>query len=428
MQLEGPVLLYGAGREAKSTRRFLAETAPDLEVFVTTDKDDASIKDATILPIADLPQAITDNQFKLIVRSAGVSIYKPTLVAARETGVKITTNINLWAQFQRGEAKVIAITGTKGKSTSAKLLHTMLTTAGFDAGLGGNIGLPPLDLNDHDWQVLELSSYQCSDLELQPDYCGVVSLYPEHLDWHEGEDNYYRDKLNLLTREKPVKYAMSAQASAHPKVKALDLTASTPLPLLPFSLSVKMAEAAARSALIGAHNLANSGVVARIALAIGVSEEAIVEGIARFEPLPHRLQEMRYGGRAFVNDSISTNPEATKAAMAAYPHGKVALAIGGFDRQQNYDDLIARLPGAPLSSLWFLPDTGHRIADALDLDALPYPAAKVTSLEELFDKIATTPEAFDALILSPGAPSYNQFNNFEERGLKFLELAKKHFG
>lgn len=428
MQLEGPVLLYGAGREAKSTRRFLAESAPDLEVFVTTDKDDADIKDATVLPIADLPNAITDKKFKLIVRSAGVSIYKPTMIAARDAGTKITTNINLWSHFQRGDAKVIAITGTKGKSTSVKLLHTMLTVADLDAGLGGNIGLPPLDLNAHDWQVLELSSYQCSDLELQPDYCGVVSLFPEHLDWHQGEDNYFRDKLNLLTRDMPVTYALSLQAAAHPKIKTLNLKGSTLLPLLPFGLSVKMAGAASRSALIGAHNLANAGVVARIALDIGVSEEAIVEGIARFEPLPHRLQEVRFGGKAFVNDSISTNPEATKAAMAAYPHGKVALIIGGFDRGQNYDNLISLLPAAPVSSLWFLPDTGHRIAEVLNLDALPYPSSKVETLEDLFEKLAQQPASFDTLILSPGAPSYNQFNNFEERGQKFLELAKKHFG
>lgn len=428
MQLKGPVLLYGAGREAKSTRRFLRETAPDLEVFVTTDKDDAEIAGTTILPIGDLPDAIEAKKFNLIVRSAGVSIYKPTLVKARELGTKITTNVNLWAEFHRGDAKVIAITGTKGKSTSAKLLHTMLKVGGFDAGLGGNIGVPPLDLNQHEWQVLELSSYQCSDLELQPDYCGVVSLYPEHLDWHEGEDNYFRDKLNLLTRKKPVTYALSAQAAAHPKIKSLDLKGATLLPLLPFSLSVKMAEAAARSALIGAHNLANAGVVARIALAAGVSEDAIVEGIALFEPLPHRLQEIRYGGKAFVNDSISTNPEATKAAMAAYPRGKVALVVGGFDRGQNYDDLIARLPAAPLASLWLLPDTGHRIAEALDLTALPFPTTRVESLEDLFEKVSTEPESFDALILSPGAPSYNQFSNFEERGQKFLKLAEKHFG
>ncbi len=428
MQLEGPVLLYGGGREGKSTRRFLASTAPDLEVFVTSDKDDAEITDTQVLPIADLPQAITDKKFKLIVRSAGVSIYKPTLIAAREAGISVTTNINLWSRFQRGDAKVIAVTGTKGKSTSAKLLHTMLVAAGFDAGLGGNIGLPPLDLNAHDWQVLELSSYQCSDLELQPDYCAVVSLYPEHLDWHEGEDNYFRDKLNLLVRDKPVTYALSAQAAAHPKLKKLNLKQNRQLPLLPFTLSVRMAEAAKRSALIGAHNLANAGVMARIALDAGATEDAIVEGIARFEPLPHRLQEVRHGGKAFVNDSISTNPEATKAAMAAYPHGKVALIVGGFDRGQNYDDLIARLPAAPLTHLWLLPDTGHRIADALNIEALPYPATRVSSLDELFEQVIKSPETFDALILSPGAPSYNQFNNFEERGHRFLELAQKHFG
>lgn len=428
MQLDGPVLLYGAGREAKSTLRFLNEIAPGIEVHVTTDKDDAALDGATVLPIAHLPAAIANRTYPLIVRSAGVSIYKPTLIAAKAAGIEVTTNLNLWSRYRRGTAKVAAVTGTKGKSTSTKLLHTMLTAAGYDAGLAGNIGVPPLDLEPHDWQVLELSSYQCSDLELQPDLAGVVSLYPEHLDWHEGPDNYFRDKLNLLKRDEPLSYALSTQAAAHPAIGKLDLFNAAELPQLTPDFVERMREAARHSKLVGAHNLENATVVARMALAAGADEEAILAGIVRFEPLPHRLQEARHGGKAFVNDSIATNPEATKAAMAAYPNGKVAMVIGGYDRDQDYDDLIARLPAAPISSLWLLPDTGHRIGRSLDPAHMPYPVANVASLEDLFEKVAQDPDAFDVLILSPGAPSYNQFNNFEERGYRFLELAEQHFG
>jgi len=425
--IKGPVLLYGAGREARSTRRFLAETAPDVEVHFTLDGGEAEIEDSVFVPLDRLDEAAIA-AYPLIVRSAGVSMYKPLIVAARTAGGDVTTNVNLWARHRRGEAKTIAVTGTKGKSTTAKLIHTMLTAGGFDAGLGGNIGVPPLELADHAWQVLELSSFQCADLELNPDFAGITSLFPEHLDWHHSEDRYFADKLNLVAREIPLGYAMSPQAMAHDAVAKLDLGRHTALADLPEDFGPEFEKAVASSPLMGAHNLANARIAARIALAAGVARSAVLDGLARYEPLPHRLQAVTHGGKVFVNDSIATNPEATKAAMAAYPEGRVALAVGGFDRGQNYDDLIDRLPGAPLASIWFLPDTGHRIADTLGREALPYPAHKVESLTDLFARLATEPDSFDVLIMSPGAPSYNQFNNFEERGQAFLDLAARHFG
>ncbi|HHB83445.1 MAG TPA: hypothetical protein ENK61_08265, partial [Devosia sp.] len=157
MSIKGPVLLYGAGREAVSTRKLLRKIAPDAKIDVCVDSGEADIKDTTTVPVSSLIEAFENKYYQMIVRSPGVSIYKPELVAAKNAGIEITTNVNLWATHMRGNTKVIALTGTKGKSTTAKLIYTILQAHGYDVGLAGNIGLPVTELPPHDYVVLELS-------------------------------------------------------------------------------------------------------------------------------------------------------------------------------------------------------------------------------------------------------------------------------
>lgn len=183
MRFDKPVLLYGAGREANSTRQFLKRVQPDLKVFVTVDSGTADIPDTEAIAAADLPGAIAEHRFGTIVKSPGVSLYKPILAAAAEAGIVITSNLNLWGATYRKDRTVIAISGTKGKSTTATLVHLMLIRSGLDAGLAGNVGLAPLEIADkHAIVVFELSSYQTADMAFAPDIAAITNLYPEHVD------------------------------------------------------------------------------------------------------------------------------------------------------------------------------------------------------------------------------------------------------
>src|SRR5690606_24973045 len=213
MRLDQPVLLYGAGREALSTRTFIKARAPDTPVYVTVDSGGADIPGTEIIAPVDLPAAIEAARFATIVKSPGVSRYRPIFARAREAGIAVTSNLNIWGETWREGRTVIAVTGTKGKSTTATLVHLMLTESGLDAGLGGNVGLAPLELADKfGLVVFELSSYQTADMAFSPDIAAVTNLTPEHTDWHRDVAHYYADKLNLIDRDRPFPVALGAGA------------------------------------------------------------------------------------------------------------------------------------------------------------------------------------------------------------------------
>lgn len=435
MRFDEPILLYGAGREARSTRAFIKERAPRTKVFVTVDSGETAIEDAEAIAPVDLPAAVAEKRFGTIVKSPGVSRYRPIFAVAREVGITVTSNLNLWAEAYREGRFVIAITGTKGKSTTATLVHLMLTESGLDAGLAGNVGLAPLEIADkHKIVVFELSSYQTADIGFSPDIAAITNLTPEHTDWHRTVERYYADKLNLIDRDLPFLVALGARADENPLViEALrDRTRLVP-PLAPF-IEDRITSAVARSRLKGEHNLDNAILATQIALKAGADLEGVVRGIAKFVPLPHRLEEHTFGTTTFVNDSISTTPEATKAALNAYKGKRIALIAGGHERQQNYSELATLLGPSGVTILVCLPVTGDRLATAAYAAAPDIEVLEAASLEAAMKALATRTARFDTIILSPGAPSYGQlesegkvFRNFEERGAAFVAMAEKLF-
>jgi UDP-N-acetylmuramoyl-L-alanine---L-glutamate ligase len=324
---------------------------------------------------------------------------------------------------------VVAITGTKGKSTTATLTHLMLTRSGIDAGLAGNVGLAPLEIADkHAVVVFELSSYQTADMNFLPDVAALTNLYPEHVDWHGSVERYYVDKLNLIDRDGSFAVALGAAARGNALVAKAVRDHRRLLPDLTQEQSLVIENAVARSRLRGAHNLDNALLAAQIALGIGGSFDGILQGIAAFRPLPHRLEEHRFGAVTVVNDSISTTPEATKAALAAYPGRRIALIAGGHERQQDYAELATLLAGRGVTTLVTLPVTGQRLAQATRTVAPDIDVVEGSDLDAAIATLAGKQAQFDTIILSPGAPSYNQFKNFEERGARFVDLCRTHFG
>jgi UDP-N-acetylmuramoylalanine--D-glutamate ligase len=436
--LEGAsVGVWGAGREIRSFAAQLGRRLPSAEIGVVAfdappgqeEVDALGAPEATVAIGAEATEALADCD--VIVRSPGVSIHRPELRALLERGIPTATATGLWLA-ERGGRGVIGITGTKGKSTTAAFAHHLALAAGADAVLAGNIGLPALDLLDREplgLVVLELSSYQIADLETGPEIAVITNLFHEHVDWHGSEEAYRAEKLRLF--ELPAVRAAIVNARLPELVEA---TAGVEEVVTYGDASGWDADAAglrrrgdlvvpaADLPLPGEHNVLNL-CAALAALETAGVEPPLPQGLARFGALPHRLQAFgERDGVLWVDDSISTTPESTLAALAAFPDRKIVLLAGGQDRGQDYGELGAVLAqrGACVVGM---PSTGERAVAAAR--AAGVPATRAIAAGDLEDAVRRAGELAapgSAILLSPAAPSYDRFRNFEERGKRFRAL------
>ena len=437
-QLKGRSIgVWGAGREVRSLADQLwrladaeitvaaFDTAPDAEALTSLGAPGARV---AVGPDAVEALAGCD----VVVRSPGVSIYRPEVQALLARGIPITTATSLWLA-EHGSAGVVGITGTKGKSTTASLAFHLARAGGVDAALAGNIGSPALDLLDRDppeLVLLELSSYQIADLEIGPEVALVTSIFPEHVDWHGTDATYRADKLRLLGL--PGTRVAVVNGRFPELVAAAEAVASSVLFGVPDGWDADSAGIARSGApmlaaeeipLPGEHNAVNlCGAMAALE-AVGVKPQlpAALEG---FEPLPHRLEVVgENGGLLWVDDSISTTPESTLVALESFPGRDVILLAGGFDRGQDYTALGSALAtrGAAVVGM---PTTGVEVLEAARVAGVADGrAVEAGDLESAVAAARAIAEPGSVVLLSPAAPSYDRFRNFEERGERFRQLA-----
>jgi UDP-N-acetylmuramoylalanine--D-glutamate ligase len=440
-ELDGAAVgVWGAGREIRSFADQLARRLPAARIAVAAfdgpPPDDVSEvlgAAARIVTAADAAAAL--GRCDVVVRSPGVSIHRPELRALREAGVPLRTATGLWMAEREGRG-VIGVTGTKGKSTTAALACHLARAGGQAVRLAGNIGVPAIDLLDADpseLAVVELSSYQIADLEIGPEVAVVTNLFREHLDWHGSEEAYRAEKLRVLSLpgvRVAVLNARSEQLAGAPRgahvalahygdAGGWDLTAQG------IERRGEFALASEELPLPGEHNALNlCGALAALE-AYGVTPPPLSEALRGFQPLPHRLEAVaERDGILWVDDSISTTPESTLAALASFPEREIVLIGGGQDRGQDYAGLASELArrGAMLVGL---PSTGPRLVAAARAAGLSPEHASEASGMEAAVAIARALAAPGAVILlSPAAPSYDHFRDFEERGERFRALAE----
>ena len=201
------VAIWGLGREGQAAIGFLRKHHPTLPLILLDDIAEARIPDkhGGNFTCAFGPERIANalDEIDVVVKSPGVSLYRDDIRSARERGVQITSLLNLWFA-EKPDLTTIAVTGTKGKSTTASLIAHMLERLGRRVALVGNIGIPITGIESAraDTAVIEVSSYQAADFDGQCDIGVLTSLYPEHIDWHLSVENYYRDKINLLNHSR----------------------------------------------------------------------------------------------------------------------------------------------------------------------------------------------------------------------------------
>jgi UDP-N-acetylmuramoylalanine--D-glutamate ligase len=366
----------------------------------------------------------------VVIKTPGISRYRPEVAVLQAHGVPVVGGLGLWlAEADRD--RVVCITGTKGKSSTTAVAGHLLARLGYRCLVGGNIGQPPWDPahddGDHDYWVIETSSYQATDLACSPPVVAVTSLHPDHLDWHGDVETYYRDKLSACSQpgadltvangdSGPLRERAGLLGPRVEWVRAGDDPGATWMAPL---------------GLLGEHNRRNALIARACLRALGVpqaaDETALAAAAAGFAPLASRLQVIgEADGVLFVDDSLSTNVLPTLAAMDAFPGRRVALIAGGHDRGIDYAPLAAGLAARDTPTLVLVvPDSGPRIQAAIEAGSPG--KVEVTACDDLAAAVGrgyrwALPDG--VVLLSPAAPSFGRFRDYRDRGEAFARAMR----
>lgn len=439
-QLEGArVGVWGAGREVASLAAQLERRLPAARIAV-------AVFDAE--PPQDVPTTLRSPDVRVVgasqalvaladcdvlVRSPGVSIHRPELLALRHAGLAVTTATSLWLG-EHGPRGVIGVTGTKGKSTTAALAAHVARAAGYEVALAGNIGVPALDLLDRERPaqvtVLELSSFHIADLASGPRVVVLTNLFAEHADWHGSADAYRAEKLRILgldgVRTAVLRPRELALADAHPGLRVVPFGVDGGWQAGEREILLRGEPMLARAQLPleGAHNALNLCAALAALEALDLTLPSLPAALSDFRALAHRLQAVaELDGVLWVDDSISTTPESALAALASFSDRPIVLIAGGQDRGQDYGELARVLSGSGAHVIG-VPSTGGRLIAAVRDAGLPDThAIEAPDLTEAVEVARELVLPGGVILLSPAAPSYDNFRDFEERGERFQVLA-----
>ena len=384
------ILIWGYGREGKSTESFLKTHCSPKSIDIFEGKRDG----------------FDEESYDIIFKSPGIVML--------EDNDRFTSQTEIFLECFRDQT--VGITGTKGKSTTSAMLAKVLSDCTErNVILLGNIGLPCLDryddIDSDSIVVFEMSCHQLVNTKVSPHIAVLLNLYEEHLDYYGTMEAYFGAKKNITLHQHEGDRLFVGDNV--PKVEtAAGVTVINTEEVGEYILKIP-----------GEHNYINAEFVYRIAQDVfGADGEDIKQSMAQFEGLPHRLQYIGENkGIRFYDDSISTIPHATIAALTALPDTDTVL-IGGMDRGIDYDELISYIKTHPGVKYIFAYETGKRIYDEVSSCPECYYEEDLEAAVKLAVDL-TTPGRI--CLLSPAAASYGYFKNFEHRGEMFKQYALK---
>lgn len=437
-ELDGQrVVILGTGREGVALAEHLLG-AGVRAIWAADERDGDSAaawrgRFGAAVPLLIAPSAVAlrRKRIQIAIASPGIPPHSALRRAVDQARLRVTSATDLW--LGEHAARTTAVTGSKGKSTTTALVHAISAAHGVDCELGGNIGIPLLGLPEAERYAAELSSYQCASVTVSPDVAVLTALFPEHLDWHGSEEQYYADKLNLIAHgprrvivngEDP--RLAAALARLHPDVEVEPVGAAEHR----WSVSgragsrlilrdgVRFVDAAALP-LVGRHNLRNAALALAAVEAAGteLNPRAAHAALAGFRPLEHRLERVADpSGLVFIDDSLSTSPFAAVAALEALDTRDLVLIVGGQDRGVDYAPLAEHLRQHPVAAVIGLPDSGPRI-----LQALAPTGILTVPVDDMDAALRTARKVIDdgIVLLSPAAPSYGRYRDYADRAADF---------
>ncbi|WP_457748405.1 Mur ligase family protein [Sulfurimonas sp.] len=387
--------IFGFGVEGKSFYRFAQKYLPNSELVII-DKNHASCDENYLKKLGEVD---------LILKSPGISLYNLG-IDYKAYNFSSTTEL-LLKHFKN---RIIGVTGTKGKSTLVTLIHALLKNAGKKSVLCGNIGTPAFDilevLDAETTIVMELSSHQLLHSNNSPHIAVLTNLFEEHLDYYRNAQEYYEAKFNIFAHQNendifiynlPQKLAYGYNVYA----KALKYKVN-------FTLQN------------GFIHKASLQILEKLKDILALDDAVYLQTIQNFQTLPHRLEFVQnIQGVSYINDSISTIPEAAIQAVKVLKNVDT-LILGGYDRGVHYEALIDFLLQSEIENIILFSDTGKKIYDALHVKAKHKKLFLFNNLQECVKKAYNISRSI--VLFSPAASSFNEYKNFEERGDEFKKI------
>lgn len=428
------VAIWGMGREGRAVHSALRRRLPELALTLyCADADVQLLQTDHRLDrcVTTVPSAGDLCAFEVVIKSPGISAYRPELLEAQRNGTRFTSATALWFA-EHPEARVIAVTGTKGKSTTSALIAHLLRGLGKRVALAGNIGMPLLELLDPpidpDWWVIEVSSFQTREVD-HADLAVVTNIEEEHLDWHGNRSRYVEDKLSLSTIARQLlingtQPELVQRTATHPQRLMFGVPASWTIDAASIRRADRIVFDRSRMPCPGPHNALNAAAALAALEAIGEDAIAGAEHLASFRPLPHRLQTLGVrDGISWIDDSIATTPQAVIEALRSHADRKLRLIIGGHDRGLDWRAFAEHVHAYPPEAIIINGANGSRIEALLRAEQGNYSLHHVETLSEAVSMARQLTDAGGTILLSPGAPSFDQFRDYAERGRRFAELA-----
>lgn len=382
------------------------------------------------------PQRLLDAEE--IILSPGVPRSNPEIRSALDAGVRVTGDVAMFGEL--ADAPIVAITGSNGKSTVTALVGEMARHAGLSTGIGGNFGVPCLDLLDRDFElfVIEVSSYQLETAtRLRSKVATVLNLSPDHLNRYASLEDYYATKANIYRQ---CEYAIVSRDQA----RHFDLSSATgvltfgsDMPTSPDDFGTgpdgalyqgsKRLIATDEIALQGGHNHQNALAALAIGTVLELDMHAMLQVLREFPGLAHRCEHVAtIDGVDYINDSKATNVGSTLAAVKglASDRRNIILILGGMGKNADFS-VLAEVIGQYVKRVYVYGRDRNTIVDQLGAHDLIHAE---DTLENVVDEIRSTAESGDLVLLSPACASQDQFRDFEARGDRFKALVMNGVG
>lgn len=436
MDIAAPVGILGFGIEGKSTLRYLVRKG--IREIVVMDKNPVELPE---LP-ADVHVKIFSGEKYMdglknavtVVRSAGVYPLQKEIFHFQMNGGALTSQIEIFLKETKSRS-VVGVTGTLGKGSTVSMIRHALNACGIPSEIGGNFGVPALDLLENETpdriSILELSSFQLMTLPVSPHVAVVLRVSTEHLDWHKSVEEYRDAKANLVRWQKRgdfcvyIRDAEPSAAIARESGAQKLCYASRDADAVFSSDSLKIDGCTLKLAdckKIGSFQLENMAAALLAVKALGADVPTALQSLKNYESLKFRMEfKGEKKGIVFYNDSYATRPDATMAAVKSM-NRPFALILGGSEKNADFSELARTLAGIQnLKRIALIGATAERMQDALRQVETSMPMKIFSGLDEAFADACSVGNG-GAVLLSPACASFGLFKNYKARGEAFDKL------